>query len=217
EPSNHKVRANVWLLTGKDPDTVEEQEVVLTGFAHQAEAPWVDGVEPTTTVNATATEVTVGQSVTFTATVEGSPPFTYSWAKDGVLLGQTGTTLVIDSAEMTDSGSYTCTAANLFGQDESSPIVLTVSIPDPVILLQPISQVKNPGTDVTFQVTATGGLAPLGYQWYKKVGESSTVIAGATSPTLTLNGISQADEAGYFCRVANAVGPVKVSRVAKPS
>lgn len=215
---NQKVRINLWLLTGKNPGQTAVQEVIITGFTHQQEIPWLSGVAPTVSVVATVTDIVIGQPAIFTATVTGTEPITYVWKRDGTeLSGQTTATLEITSAQLNDTGDYICTVTNDFGSAESTAVHLIVSATDPLITLQPYSQTKNPGEEATFQVIASGGVAPLIYQWYKKVGTNASIIDGATSPTLTISGISENDQAGYFCRVANAIGPVKSFRVAKSS
>ena len=64
-----------------------------------------------------------------------------------------------------------------------------------------------PGSDVSFNVTATG-TAPLSYQWQKDGvgGGSFNNIMGATSATLTITGVMVSDLGGYRCVVTNTAG-----------
>jgi hypothetical protein len=72
----------------------------------------------------------------------------------------------------------------------------------PVITAQPASSTNTAGTTATFTVGANG--APLAYQWQK----GTAPISGATSSTLTLPYVSDADAAGYRAVVSNPFGSV---------
>lgn len=65
------------------------------------------------------------------------------------------------------------------------------------------------GKTATFRATAAG-VVPMAYQWLK--GATPLVnggnVAGATSPTLTLTGVSAADVASYSLVISNAVGVI---------
>ena len=77
----------------------------------------------------------IGSPVTLSCTSEGSPPDTFTWMKDGVLLTLTPsiTTVTYDDTAATfrsdytinnvtadDSGTYTCTVTNPIGSDSHS-------------------------------------------------------------------------------------------------
>src|SRR5262245_38492359 len=76
------------------------------------------------------------------------------------------------------------------------------------ITLQPSSQQKLAGQNVTFNVEAAG--EGLSYQWHR--GEAPLAddekIAGATRPSLTVSNVLKADEAGYFVVVSDFMGSV---------
>lgn len=79
-----------------------------------------------------------------------------------------------------------------------------VALLPPVILIQPQSQTKTVGDNVTFTVTATGD-APLVYQW-KKNGSN---ISGATASSYTINSVVTANAAnspGYTVVITNNSG-----------
>lgn len=85
------------------------------------------------------------------------------------------------------------------GGDGSGPQVT------PVITAQPISRTVVEGAGVTFEVTVTGKF-PI-YQWFK----NGVVIAGAQSPTLTLEKTAQNDAAKYTVSISNNDGSVTSS------
>jgi regulation of enolase protein 1 (concanavalin A-like superfamily) len=94
-----------------------------------------------------------------------------------------------------DSGSVKATA-------QFRDISLDEGVPTaPVILTQPVSQMMNPGTDVTFSVT-TVGLGPLNYQWYR----DGNLLDGATSAAYRLNAAQPGDAAKFTCHVWNDAG-----------
>ncbi len=76
----------------------------------------------------------------------------------------------------------------------------------PVITMQPIGKTVNMGSNVQFNVTATGA-APLVYQWRKNF----TNNVGLNSSTLTLNNVGRAQRGIYFVIVTNAGGSVTSS------
>jgi len=77
------------------------------------------------------------------------------------------------------------------------------------IAVQPQSQVALPGSDVTFNVTASGS-APLAYQWRR----NGVDLPGATASSYTLSNVQGTDEADFTVFVSNAGGSV-TSAVAK--
>lgn len=75
-------------------------------------------------------------------------------------------------------------------------------IPDgPTITLQPVSQIVNAGTNVIFQVAATGpARAQLIYQWR----QNGNLLGGA-GPLLNLNNVGRAQNGTYFVTVTDAI------------
>ncbi len=78
----------------------------------------------------------------------------------------------------------------------------TLAIPGaPVIVAQPQSQTVNPGSDVTFSVSATG-LMPLSYQWRFNL----SAIAGATASSYTRTQAQAGDGGNYSVVISNQMG-----------
>ncbi len=98
----------------------------------------------------------------------------------------TGTYFVIGSGGGYQAGIFTFTPA----------------VP-PTIQTQPRSVTVTAGGTATFSVTATG-TAPLAYQWKR----NGVNIAGATSATLTLVNVTEAQAGTYTVVVSNAAGSV---------
>lgn len=88
----------------------------------------------------------------------------------------------------------------------------------PAILQQPISQVSCEGSFVEFEVSASGGVGPLLYQWYELNNGTWTNLtdqqgySGVNSPTLTVSAITAAmDGFQYYCRISNGNGDCYIS------
>ncbi len=69
----------------------------------------------------------VGGLVTFTATVDGTPPISLQWQHDGSnILNATSSALTLAGLSTAAAGNYTLTASNYFGVTNSLPATLTV-------------------------------------------------------------------------------------------
>jgi hypothetical protein len=78
----------------------------------------------------------------------------------------------------------------------------------PVITLQPVSVKTTAGSLAVFSGLASGD-SPLTYQWYK----NQNSISGATSDTLSIISVSEADAGTYFFKAQNPVGSVYSNEV----
>ena len=89
------------------------------------------GPPEVTVAPASATAYT-GQAVTFTALPSGEAPFAYQWQYNGAALaGETGSTLVLDDLQPTDSGLYSVVMTNRAGS-AAATAKLSVLTPLPV-------------------------------------------------------------------------------------
>jgi hypothetical protein len=78
--------------------------------------------------------VIAGDIVHFTAEAAGAAPLTYQWNfKGNPITGATGAAYTITSAKTTDTGDYTLTVKNTFGEATSAAATLTVLEPFPGI------------------------------------------------------------------------------------
>jgi len=84
--------------------------------------------------------VAVGDTVTFSVTVDGAAPFTYQWAKNGTdIAGANSSTLTLTGVALTDAGNYTVRISNFAGTATSAIATLTV--------LEAIPGLFNTGVD----------------------------------------------------------------------
>jgi hypothetical protein len=70
--------------------------------------------------------VVAGDQLLLPTYVLGSPPITFSWYRNGVLLGQTNSTFVLEQLAMGDAGTYTVVARNPYGTSTNTPLALRV-------------------------------------------------------------------------------------------
>jgi len=66
--------------------------------------------------------------VTLSATADGTTPITFAWFKNGVQVS-TGTSLVFNSIQTSDAGTYKVTATNSVGSADSNNAILVVIVP----------------------------------------------------------------------------------------
>ena len=153
--------------------------------------------------------VNAGASATIFATAVASPPPSYQWRRNGIVLaGQSGPSLRLANISSTDAGVYTATAYNAAGSAQSNAAVLVVNTPvplavAPVILTQPLSRTASLGSTVRFSVVASGTPAPM-YQWRK----DGVAIRGAVAATLDLYSVTDSANGTYSVIVTNSAGSV---------
>lgn len=159
--------------------------------------------------------VAAGQSTTFA--VEASSPtgatLSYQWKKGGTAItGATASSYTISSVQTSDGGTYTVTVSDGVNTDSTtSGAALAVSggtsAVAPTITVQPIPQAVVLNGTATFTAAASGTPTPT-YQWQKdgaNVSNSST-ISGATTGTLTITSVSNANLGTYTLVATNAGG-----------
>jgi len=172
--------------------------------------PTISGVTPSTlTTNA-------GNNVSFTVTLSGGDtPLTYFWYKGTVspanlISGATNATLTLLYVLAADAANYQVVVSNAISTATSDVVPLTVI--DPAINVQPVSQQGLPGGAVQFHVSAAG-TGTLGYHWYfcadpgdntQIAGQvnngalgSGAVVSGAMGSTLMVSNLTYADPTNF--------------------
>jgi hypothetical protein len=117
------------------------------------------------------------------------------------------------SGTPTKGGAYTVNlvAGNtLWPQTVTKAITFTISGgtggTPPAITSQPASKSVAAGTNVSFNVTATG-TAPLAYQWSK----GASAILGATNSSYSIAAVTTNDAANYKVVITNSAGSITSS------
>ncbi|MBU6400032.1 MAG: immunoglobulin domain-containing protein, partial [Verrucomicrobia bacterium] len=175
----------------------------LAGSVTSAPATLAVNAPPTITAQPQSQTVNPGSTVSFGVTAAGTGPLGYQWLFNGApLAGASSATLTLNNVQSAQAGSYSVVVTNVAGSVTSVPATLAVNTP-PTITAQPQSQTVNPGSAVSFGVTAVG-TGPLGYQWLF----NGAPLAGASSATLTLNSVQSAQAGSYSVVVTNVAGSV---------
>lgn len=158
---------------------------------------------PTFTTQPVSQTVNAGATVTFTAAASGSPTPNLQWNFNGTAInGATGATLVLGGVSSANAGNYTVTATNSAGSVTSSAATLTVNVTSgvvPAFTTQPASITLNAGSTAVFRAAATGATS---YAWRL----NGTTIGNATSASIVITNISNANAGAYTCVATNSAG-----------
>lgn len=194
--------------------------VAVTSTSPSGEAPNITGISPSSIA------ANAGDTATITVTSTGDAP-TYFWYKEtatetNLISGATTATLTLANVLAADAANYQVVLTNASGAATSD--VVTVSVADPYIAVQPTSQTRLLGGSIAFTVSALG-TETLGYQWYVKPGaddfdftgatplSDGGTLSGAADSTLTITNLTAADATNYFVVVTNGLGNAATSSV----
>jgi hypothetical protein len=189
-------------------------------------APCCLNAQTSFSINPAATTNLVGDVIQLSLqrTGDDSQVFAFQWSKDGTDLvdsdrinGARGPDLIINSAQMEDTGTYSLSFSNVVETN-----IEFVTVTSQVYIIGPPRidnlYMQSLGAGIRFTVVASGGL--LSYQWTWQ-GQD---IPGATSSTLNYTDAYAMANAGYYgVRVSNPVEPGGVTsdpnalRLTKPT
>jgi P pilus assembly chaperone PapD len=143
--------------------------------------------------------VCLGDTAHFSVEATGTS-LTYQWYKANSLLGgATTSSLMITNAQTTDAAIYSVVVSGICGQPKTNSATLTVN--NPVLVVHPPSdQTVCPGDTSRFTVDVSG--TALTYQWFK----AATVLAGATTSSLSISNAQSGDGGIYSVVVSGACG-----------
>ncbi|HTD68705.1 MAG TPA: hypothetical protein VK846_19465, partial [Candidatus Limnocylindria bacterium] len=159
----------------------------------------------------------VGQTATFTVRADGTPPYTYQWYSNNVLIaGSIGSSHTTPVFGLGNSGTaYSVTVSNSLGGALSASAILTV-VESPVLanvssrgsltnvfvtFVKPV--VLNSGT-TGYVLTNTGGSIPILAQSY---GENQSVVKLALGSTLVPNTYYTVAVSGITAQDASILSP----------
>lgn len=149
------------------------------------------------------TTVNHGTKVTLSVKTLSHTKVTYQWQKNGTQMpGKTSASLVLNSAQAADAGTYVVIAKNAAGEESSDPAVVVVHY-KPIFTVQPLPSKSTvaSGSDVTFTVSAHG-TAPVTWQWRK----NGVNLPGEIGDTLTLTSVDWFDAGSYTVVATNQRG-----------
>ena len=147
-----------------------------------------------------------GTTGTFSVAASGDAPLSYQWRRNGGNLPSgTNSSLALPNIQTSDAGNYSVVVFNPLGSATSLVATLTVIVPLQ-ILQQPASLIVDPGSNVTFSVTATG-TGTLHYQW-RYNGTNITDNLTATTSSLSLTNVQLANGGDYSVVISDDVSTV---------
>lgn len=170
----------------------------------------------------TATRADFGETITLTAAATGNNGFSYRWLKNGVPLsdgpgvsGAHTATLTLTGVTAATAGSYSVRITGPGGTVTSpaTPVDVGPVIVPPTLTSSPGDATRDLGGTVTFTVGAKGAL-PLSFEWFHfdtplaNGTSAGATITGATTPSLTITGLTFAQAGDYRVRVTNPDGTI---------
>jgi hypothetical protein len=120
-PGTNLVAAEIHQSSGSSTDISFDFE--LTGI--------VSVIAPYVVIQPVSQSAVVGQNVTFSVGVEGTPPLAYQWRLNGAAMaGATAGTLTLLGVQLDQAGAYRVVVTNTAGSATSAEATLSVSEPD---------------------------------------------------------------------------------------
>lgn len=145
----------------------------------------------------------LGGTASFEVGATGTMPMNYQWYSNSVPISSaTNSTLTLNNLPTNAAAGYSVAINNAVGSTTSVTAVLTVSIPQVVIITQPTNQAVLAGSTVLMTVAASGAL-PLNYQWYAS---KTGMILGATNSFLIFYNVQTNSTDLYYVAVGDNYG-----------
>ncbi|XP_022808570.1 B-cell receptor CD22-like, partial [Stylophora pistillata] len=175
------------------------------------------------TVTPDPAEVELGQSITLTCEADGFPKPSYSWKFNGAAIGDRQNTLQLASAQVLNTGNYTCVARNSFGSAEKTrlvnvkykPTVTTFTTGNP-------DNTAMQGRSVTLTCIANGYPPPT-YTIKRTTSSSTSTLSGTSGGRYTISNVQLSEEDNtYSCEPQNVLGngpeqPLKITVIVPPT
>jgi subtilisin-like proprotein convertase family protein len=157
---------------------------------------------PTITSHPQNQTVPPGGTAMFSVSVEGTPPFSYQWLRNGQVIvpfSQGGPSLTISNAQAAHAGHYSVRIANSAQPRGVVSSNAVLNVLGPLTLVEPPQDLMaNPGETAQIQVIASGD-PPLLYQWLL----NGVRLADETNSTLTLSDVQAASGGAFSVVVFN--------------
>ncbi len=158
--------------------------------------------------------VCIGESITLTASISGGSGnyISYQWIFNGNIVG-TDTTLSINNAALSDSGTYQFTVIDINNCSSTSDVNLTVS-DNLAVIISPSSTTICSGNTLTLTATASCGSGDYTYLWTLPNGTTFNgnplVISNATSSDSGTYSVTVTDSNG---NQATSTSQVSINQV----
>jgi len=154
------------------------------------------------TITPNAAEVLPGGSVTLTAVVSGTGPFTYDWRYQGFRTGVTSDSFTITDAQdqRGKAGDFTVIVSNATDHAISPQARVTVVRP-PSVQLTPVNTYAVVGQTAVLSTLVTGS-EPISYSWFL----NGDLLEGVVSNRLEFSEVQATDAGSYSVTVSNRAG-----------
>jgi len=168
-------------LTIENADGSDTMEFTLVVNPETGEPPNITSVSPT--------QAPPNATRTFTATVTGDPPFTYSWNFGSGASPSTSTEAAPEVTTSGTEGTYPCslTVENDWGEDTYDFNLQIILTGNPAQIVEIGMFMGQTGTEKTFSVTVSGD-PPISYSWNFGGGATPNTSTQA-SPKVTLGAV----------------------------
>ncbi len=146
----------------------------------------------------------IGQSHELVVEIQGGlGTVLFEWSRDDQLLMTTPSNVLnFNQVSPYDAGVYTCHVYDEGSGSFNIPAVNLQIAPALVLETQPQGGVFAAGQAHKLLIEATGGFAPVTYQWYK----DSVALPGYTLPSINFGALALFDSGTYLCVVRDGVG-----------
>lgn len=142
-----------------------------------------------------------GETVVFSADIDGVPPFTWSWERNGVALaGATAPTLTLGGLQVADAGRYRVVVRNAYGVATTAEAQLTVERRPPVFRDLTGATTVREGLTLSLEASFTG--TNLTFSWLKE----GSPVPGADQPQLVRDPVTRHDGGLYRAVARNEAG-----------
>jgi hypothetical protein len=194
--------------------------VVVTSTGATGTPPTITGITPPSIA------ANAGDTAAFTVTATGDAA-NYYWYKatatsTNLIPGAATATLTLANVVATNAAGYFVVLSNATPPMATSSVV-TLTVVDPYLAVQPINETRLVGVPTTFSVNVLG-TQPLGYRWYVKPTADADftgmtplnnggTLAGAASNVLSIASVAYSDATNYFVIATNSSGSVTSSVV----
>ncbi|VDK66621.1 unnamed protein product [Anisakis simplex] len=189
------------------------------------------GSLPTIVPTPETVRVNIERSTTLQCRAIGHPVPEITWQRHGVPIHTMGNrvktlpdgSLLINNAQMDDQDRYTCTAKNMFGQQDKTTVLMVTGLVSPVLGHVPPEEQLIEGKDLRLSCVVVLGTPKPILKWFKDgvpLESSDTVIIEGGGSGLLLRKGNRRDEGRYTCAAispaGNATLNINVQLIRKP-
>lgn len=144
-----------------------------------------------------------GQNFSLSVSVNGQPPFTYQWRKDGAhVASATLGTLAFAPLRVGDAGTYTVVVTNAVGSTTSGPVLLAVTPASPPRFYSNPSDVSGTIGSTLPMSASVDGTTPMTFEWRR----NGAAVATTTSSSYTIPNAQTSHAGTYLVVATNLVG-----------